>query len=406
MMCFPRRTPVFLSFVLGLATLLLACADKSSNGPSSNPDDAQTTPTPTAASEKWAALLAARKTDTSTALRTTVLRLSGRLPSLGEVQVLAASDGEEQKKATYAAILDEYLQGDKHRADLQQMLIWYWRNVMKMGEDNDANANSSGLDSAPLFAAHLALSGRSMLELFTASEGTCPSLQNGVIVLANCNNAVATHAGVLSNPDAMRHFASNMAFRRVKWVQETFMCSSMPAEYVAEPKPVGNSGLLYTTPWPIESIAGRSNGGSVDFHDLDSMVCANCHGTLNHQAPLFGLFNGAGVFVADFAVPLPGGGNARFSDWLSDGQTTAWRFGKPAADLPALGRALAADPGAARCMVARVWAWAMGKPDVVTSKLVIPDEVLAPLLEQFVASNYNFRVLLRAAFMSEDFTKF
>ena len=42
-------------------------------------------------------------------------------------------------------------------------------------------------------------------------------------------------AGVLTDPAVMRQFYSNMAFRRVRWVQETFACTKFPAEVSTEP---------------------------------------------------------------------------------------------------------------------------------------------------------------------------
>ena len=63
-----------------------------------------------------------------------------------------------------------------------------------------------------------------------------------------------TTAGVLTDPGAMAQFYSNMAFRRVRWVQETFVCTKFPAEYSATPVAMGNG--QFTSPWPFTSITG------------------------------------------------------------------------------------------------------------------------------------------------------
>ena len=46
---------------------------------------------------------------------------------------------------------------------------------------------------------------------------------------SNCTNNAAVAAGVLGDEGEMQ-FNSSMAFRRSRWVQETFMCSRFPAE--------------------------------------------------------------------------------------------------------------------------------------------------------------------------------
>lgn len=371
--------------------------------------------------ERWQALLDARQVDPSAALRTASLRLRGDLPTLAEIKRVADAD---DPLAEYTTLVEEFLETPQFVAQTMA----FWRDTMKMGASAEAT-NELGLtlsaegyqavvdgmtpaepslDSAPAFATQLVIEDRPVVELFTATSGTCPDYRadTAQIVRGDCNNGVATHAGVLSNPAVQRHFYSNLAFRRVRWVQETFVCQEFPAEYgdsvdVGAPTP-------YTAPWPFESIAGSKNAGRVDFHDTASTVCANCHATMNHLAPLFGRFDENGAQQAEFVVTLPLDGlpAAQRTDWLPDGESTAWRVNVPAEDLPALGAAMAADPEVARCFVTRVWNWAMGRGDVVTSLATVPEKISQEVTKSFVDSGHRFKPLVREMFLSEDFTRF
>ncbi|MEM9195182.1 MAG: DUF1588 domain-containing protein, partial [Myxococcota bacterium] len=211
-------------------------------------------------------------------------------------------------------------------------------------------------------------------------------------------------AGLLTHPQVMRHFHSNLAFRRVRWVQETFACSEFPAE-IGEPQDVGGENA-YTSPWPFESISGEQNGGRVDFLDTESTICANCHGTMNHIGPLFANFDANGTWSGDIAVELPSMETAVYGDYLPESETTAWRVDAPAADLPALGRVLAADPEIDRCSVARLWNWAFGKGDIIGQKARVPEAVIAELIAEYRNDGHRMRPLLRRIFTHDDFVRF
>jgi hypothetical protein len=176
---------------------------------------------------------------------------------------------------------------------------------------------------------------------------------------------------------------------------------------VQEGRDVGGAAP-YTAPWPWGSIAGMSNGGRIDFLDTSSVVCANCHATMNHLAPLFGRFDGEGMWQEEFVVTLPSDGSpaAMISDWLPPGETTAWRFGSPAADLAALGRLLAADRDVAQCTSTRLWNWALGKGDVVSTLAAVPADLIDPLTDELVAGGHRVRPVLRTIFTHDDFVRF
>ncbi|MBW2462149.1 MAG: DUF1588 domain-containing protein [Deltaproteobacteria bacterium] len=342
-------------------------------------------------SDEWRARLDAREVNYGAALRTASLRLRGDLPTLVEITML---EGAGDPALVYERLVTSFLEDPRF---LRQMRSYY-RDTFKMGRGD--------LESAPLFAASLAATGRSNNEMLTASVGTCPTVEDGVVVPGDCDNGVGTHAGLLTHPAVMHHFASNLAFRRVRWVQETFACSAFPAEH-ADPVDVGGASP-YTAPWPFESIAGEATGGRIDFRDTSSVTCANCHATMNHLAPLFGNFDEAGQLQDTISVTLPldGAPLVTLSDWLPEGEVTAFRFGVPAADLPALGAAMAVDRDVHRCTVARAWNWALGKGDIVLTRAVVPDSVNEVVVDAYVADGYRMDHLLLDIFTSEDFVRF
>src|SRR5262249_49728165 len=141
----------------------------------------------------------------------------------------------------------------------------------------------------------------------TATTNTCPTLgTNGTFTDASC--AVAnglTTVGVLTDPGAMAQFFSNMAFRRVRWVQESFVCTRYPAEFST--KPTARGAGQYVSPWPFPSIQGGTDAtvAPINFQDTSAVICANCHSTMNHIAPLFANFDPVGVYQTTIQVHTP-----------------------------------------------------------------------------------------------------
>ncbi|HEY8146993.1 MAG TPA: hypothetical protein VIG06_30140 [Kofleriaceae bacterium] len=347
--------------------------------------------------DEWDDRLDEREVDYNAALRIAALRLTGELPSLAEIDAVAQAGGLSAQAEVYRSLVAGYLENPLFTRQMVQL----WRDVFKAG-------GTPELDSAAAFAAELVIEDRPYTELFTATSGTCPTFDPGpnAIAAADCQNGVPVHAGVLSNPGVMAHFYSNLAFRRTRWVQETFDCTAYPVE-VGEPQDVGGAAA-YNGVWPFDSIGSPATGGSIDFLDVKSVVCANCHQTLNHRAPLFAQFDAAGMWQGTIAVPLPTDGAplARMEDWLPAGETTAWRYGIPAADLPSLGAAMAADPHVAECAVARTWNWALGKGDVVDTLTIVPSDVIAAQVAAFTGGGFKMKALLLDVFTSDDFVRF
>lgn len=340
--------------------------------------------------------LTQRTVDYGLALRSASLKLTGDLPSLDEMRgLLAAAD----QKSSYEARIDAYL-ADKR---FVPQLIALFRNSFKLG---GKVGDLPSFETAPVFAARLVVEGRPITDLFTASSATCPTwsddkgFQDG-----ECKNGVAQHAGVLSDPGVQAQFYSNLAFRRVRWIQETFDCRKFPAEYSKAPMQMGNG--VYSSPWPFKSITG-GDGAPIDFHDAKSVVCANCHSTMNHLAPLFARFDGKGQWQMGIQVvtPIKDQPKSKLTDWLPPGEDTAWRFGQAVSDLPALGQAMARDPGVHACLSTRVYDWAMSKDDPVTDLATVPDSIIAPYTKTLLDSRFDLKRVIRQAFTSDDFVRF
>jgi hypothetical protein len=316
---------------------------------------------------------------------------------MAEINQVANAPDDAAKKAAYQALITDFMS----RPAFGQHMFFFWRDTFKQG-------GSPALDTAPALAAQLSVTNGSYMNLFTQATGNCPTFDgNQTFTPAACGNNGPV-AGVLTNPGVMKQFFSNFAFRRVRWIQETFDCTKFPAEVSATPTDVGGAAP-YTGVWPFNSISSPTNGGGrVNFQDTSAVVCANCHSTINHIAPLFAYYDTNGAYQTAISVPTPldGAPNAKLNDYLPAGETTAWRYGTPTADIPALGAAMAADPLVATCGVARIWNWALGKTDIVDTLQQVPAATIQTQVDAFKASNYALKDLIFAVYTSDDFVKF
>lgn len=337
-----------------------------------------------------------RITSYSDALRTASLKLVRNLPTLQEIKTLSsATDQRTVYEQQVDAMLDD--------ARFTQRMIKWWQDTMRQA--GGAANNKPSRNTAPVFAARVVVEGRPYTDIFTATTNTCPTYDaaTNTFADANCDNGVDTHAGVLTNPGVMMQFYSNMAFRRVRWVQEVFACTKFPAEYAEKPTQI--NGADYTGPWPFDSLGTKP----INFQDTSSVVCANCHVTINRIAPLFANFNADGQWMNSSQVvtpTIPDPVTTQMDHWLTAGQTTAWRKGVEAKDLPELGKAMAADPDVAQCAVARMYNFAMSKEDIVSDLATVPPEVIQPYVDEFMSNGMNLKKTLRAILLSDDFVKF
>lgn len=383
-----------------MATALAVPAACGGGGGGTSDDDAcdpATDPTCTTPGDEWDQQLASREYDYNAALRIAAVRLTGDLPTFAEINEISTPTSLDVKKGLYNARIADYVS----RPTFAKQMMFFWQDQFKIGETPE-------FDTAPALAAQLSVTNGDYRNLFTQATGACPTFDgNSTFTAAECTGT-GPKAGVLGNPGVMKQYFSNFAFRRVKWVEETFDCLKFPVELNGTAQEIG-AASPYTGEWPFDSIAGTDSGGRVNFKDVSAVICANCHQTINHIAPLFANYDMNGVYQPQIAVttPLDGAPLAQLSDYLPAGkQQTAWRFNQPVADIPALGQAMAADPDVAKCGVARVWNWALGKTDIVDTLQEVPAEVIQTQVDTFTSGGYKMKDMIVAVYTSDDFTKF
>jgi hypothetical protein len=346
--------------------------------------------------------LDSRVLDYGEALRSASLKLVGDLPTLAQIQAIAAATTPAAQATIYAADVDAMLADPRFAT---QMIQW-WRDTFKTGMPySPIPKGAPSFDTAATFAAMVVVNGQPYTDILTASTGTCPTFANGTFTTASCANGAPT-AGVLTDPGIMAQYFEHMAFRRVRFVQETFVCSPFPAEYSANPVQMGQA--LYTSPWDFDSIAGGPTA-PINFQDTSAVICANCHTTLNHIAPLFAYFDVNGKYVSgtiQVQTPVTPPVTSVLTDWLPAGQGFAWRDGTTVTDLPSLAQAIAADPAVAQCAVNRVWDWAFSRGDIVNDLATIPTDVTASIVSDFTKNGMNLKAAIREVFTSDDFVRF
>lgn len=355
-------------------------------------------PPPGPPHDEWDDKLAERQVDYNAALRIAALRLTGELPTLVEIDAVANAPDPAAQQAAYEEQIRRYM---GHPRFARQMFR-YAQDMLKMGDD-------PRLDSAAAFVAQVIVMNRPYLDVLTATSGTCPSFDpaKGTFTAGQCTNGAPATSGLLTHPGMQAHFFGNLAFRRVRWVQETFACTVFPAQIATTATDVGGE-MPYTGVFPFDSIAGAKTNGRVDFRDVSSVICANCHSNMNHIAPLFAHYDETGQYSDDLVVPVPLPENpaVEMRDYLPPGEGLAWRYGVPVSDMTSLGRAMAADPDIAECAIARVWNWAMGKSDIVDGGARVPSATIDAHVMAFAAGNYSLKDAIYRVFTSDDFVRF
>ncbi len=405
--------PIALGALAGFA--LSACGStEDPNSVQGGAPPASTNPTnsnsdiPQTSEEQVKQLLEARKIDYGEALRTASLKLRDELPTLAEIKTIESAADEASKKVAYEKLVDTMLSSPQFTATM----VKFWKDTFRTAQVGDPAPGTPSKDTAANFAAQVVVESRPYSDLFTATENTCPTFNatTNAFTPATCARGpapVAT-AGVLTDPGLQSQYFANMAFRRARFVQETFACAKFPAEYSTTPKPLGNG--TFTGNFAFESITGKQNTptAKVDFQDTSSVICANCHVNLNRLAPLFLNFDEKGLSNAtsQVDVPIPGNPKAARIDFLPASEGFAWRAGKPVTDLTTLGAILAADSDVQRCAVNRVWNYAMSRGDIVNDLASVPIAVTESYVKDFVAKGQNLKETMRGVFKSEDFVKF
>ena len=378
--------------LMAATSFAAACSDDSSTS-----GDGDQTTDDVVGGDEFSKQLASRALDYNAALRIASLRLTGDIPSMVEINKIKNAGDDAAKKLAYEAQIKDYMT----RPAFGRQMMYFWRDTFKMGE-------TAEMDSAPAYAAYLSTTNGSYQQLFTATTGACPTFNEGAGTFTPVDCAGAgPKAGVLTNQGAMKQYYSNFAFRRVKWVQETFDCLKFPIDLTGAPTDVGGA-TPYTGDYPIETISGTANGGRVNFREAVAVQCAHCHKNLNHIAPLFANYDINGAYQNQISVktPLTGEPLAVRLDYLPADQGTSWRLGVETPDLASFGAAMAADADVAKCGVARAWNWALGKGDIVDLLLEVPSETIQAQVDAFTQNGYKMKDLFYAVFTAEDFVKF
>jgi hypothetical protein len=305
----------------------------------------------------------------------------------------------------YAAKIDAMLADPRFSATQ----VEWWRNTFRTGTysgDTEAiipKTTPPSFDTAATFAASVVIADQPYTDILTATTGTCPTFDTttNTFTAASCTNNAPT-SGVLTDPGIQAQYFSHMAMRRARFIQEIFACSAFPAEFSAAPTAMGSG--FYTSPWPFDSITGGASA-QIDFQSTSAIICANCHTSINHIAPLFSYFDANGQYQSTIQVqtPVTPPVTSVLGDWLPAGeQTFAWRYGTAVTDIPSLGKAMAADPNVQRCAATRVWNWAFSRGDVVNDVAPVPTTVTDSYLTTF-QTNFSTKSLIRAIFTSQDF---
>ena len=344
--------------------------------------------------------LDARVVDYGQAARTASLKLLGELPTADELATV-------KDAASYAALIDKYLADPR----LSRQLLSFFQDEMKVGGPSVTMNNKviPSKDTAPTYATELVVQDMDFRQLFTGTTNTCPTLDpaTGKFTDGACDPTNGQPAvGVLTDPGVQSAMFSNLGMRRVRWLQETFQCTKFPAEFAANGGVKEGNGL-YASPWPFASVTGGT-AARVDFQDTSAVICANCHSTMNHIAPLFANFDTLGVYqpTIQVVVPIDKSPKAVLEDWIPAGEALSYRFGQPTPTLTDLGAKLAADPATAQCQVARVWNWAMDKGEIVTDAATVPKATIDTVLTSYTSNGYKLKAALKATFTHDDYVKF
>lgn len=391
-----------------------------------------------------------REVDYSEALRTASLLITGNAPTLSEIYSLGDLPPDQQK-AQYEILIDKYLSDPK----FADTLVEFFKYTFKMGGAS-TTAGEPTRDTAPFFAARTVFEEKDWRNILIQQANTCPTFNSTTHTFTdgNCNNLPAgmNHSGILTNPGVHSLYYGNLSFRRNRFFHETFLCRSANEQAGGEPteQPLtdapcagGNPIPGYQNKWAVNEIAGTCNGGRVDFHAYNnSNVCANCHSTWNHRAPLFSQFDSNGVYQMlngngeySVFVPVNGSPRAKLSDWLCVAPScpngginvTAWKKTMKvdgvevpalAANLSELGQQMSKDDEVIECAVKRIWNYAMGRADITEiggrSWVNLPNRLdenpelltMSKLVSQFKTNNFNLKKVLRTILLSDDFTRF
>lgn len=393
----PQRRGRWRLPALALATTLtlapaLALVSACATDPSAD-DGAGLDETPTPADPDYAMLPAPQRL-----LRASML-LRGQRPSYAEY--MAVLDDPQ----AYGGIVDAYLESPEFGATVRQNFTeWmeldqapdtYPAGFPAVGElaGLETHALNTSIIQAPgRLAEHIVMQDRPWSEIVTADY----TLADGVVAVVwgldydwGASDGTAwqvTHyadgrpkAGVLSDGWVFTRMPStdnNRQRERASLVANSLICHDYPGRPVLIP-----ADIDLTAPDAIDNAIENNE------------VCVGCHQTLDPLASFFAVHYGLRLPEYEVGYPLQ-----QYTPEAAAGyEQPAW-YGHPANDLVELGQLIADDPRFRTCAVRRFYSELMHVPveDV-------PQAAIARYLPDFVASELDVKVLVRAIVMAPEF---
>ena len=289
------------------------------------------------------------------------------------------------------------------RPEFAKQMFAFWRDTFKMGE-------TAMLDTAPAFAAQSVGQQRLVHGHVHGELGQLPDVRrDDRHVHVGRVRERRPEGRLLTNPGVHGALLRQLRVPPLALRPGDLRLHEVPGGSRTTPQDVGGAAP-YTGVWPFNSIASPTNGGGrINFQDTSAVICANCHSTLNHLDAAVRELRRPGRLPARRSRS-----RRRSTARRSRSSPTTCRLARPrrgasaspAADLPALGQAMAADPDVAECGVARMWNWALGKTDIVDTLQEVPTDTIQAQIDAFTASGFKMKDLIYAVYTSDDFVKF
>ena len=234
-----------------------------------------------------------------------------------------------RKKAAYEALRRS---GYMDTPDVRAADVPFWQDTL---QDGRRPPSSTPRRRSPRSSS---VENRPYIDLFTATSGTCPTFdrRRGTFTAGGVREQRRRRPACSPTPACMTHFFGNLAFRRVRWVQETFAARSSRPRSRRRRRDVGGASP-YTGVWPFDQ---HRRHGERRPRQLPRHVVGHLR-----ELPLDDEPHRAAVRElrrerrrtsrrSRCRRRSTARRSRRCTDYLPAGETTAWRFGVPAARHP------------------------------------------------------------------------
>ena len=338
------------------------------------------------------------------ALRAASIKLTGNLPSLAEIkQVRDTSD----QKGEYEKLVDTYMK----RPTFAAQIVDFFRDSFNNGGQRQINGQNINMDLA---RRRTPRAGGEISRSPTWSRrapNTCQTLDTGrgdvhVDGLPERERGRRAHRRRRAGAVLLEHGLPSRALGAGDLRLPASSRPRPPARHAAADgrRRTPRRGRSSQSP------AGRRRARASTSRTTRRSSAPTATATMNHQSRRCSRnFDDAGAPMArrpQVPVPIrePDRGARRLAAGVGEDRLVA--HGSPAADIPALGAAIAADPEFARCMATRVWNWALSRPDVVDDDASITPDWRRTLATELTASNWNLKPHDPSVFTSDAFVRF